>query len=66
MNAAQQIAIRCACADLLGSIQAHRQLDPFVHDWKSHLLSIEDLMDNFPFLDQEFGEKLEQLLETPE
>jgi hypothetical protein len=61
MTKEQQLAIRCACADLLGSIQAHRQLDPFVHDWKAHLLSIEELISVFPFLNQEFGEALKKL-----
>jgi len=61
MTKKQQLSIRCACADLLGAIQAHRQLDPFVHDWKSHLLSIQELMEAFPFLDSEFGKKLQEL-----
>jgi hypothetical protein len=61
MTKKQQISIRCACADLLGAIQAHRQLDPFVHDWESHLLTIQELMETFPFLDNEFGHKLQEL-----
>lgn len=64
MTKKQQISIRCACADLLGSIQAHRQLDPFVHDWESHLLSIQELIETFPFLEQEFGHRLQELEEN--
>lgn len=61
MSKEQQLAIRCACADLIGSIQAYKQSDPFVHDWKAHLLSIEELMDSFPFLYDEFGQALNKL-----
>jgi hypothetical protein len=39
--------IRCAFADLCGSLQARDQLDIEVHDWQSHKLSIHELKDEF-------------------
>ena len=50
MNEEQIFAIRCACADLIGALQARNQLDIEVHDWKSHKLSIDDLINTFDFL----------------
>jgi hypothetical protein len=52
MNEKQINAIRCACADLIGALQARDQLDIEVHDWKSHQLSIDDLINNFDFLSE--------------
>ena len=35
-------ALKCALADLEGSLQAHEQGDCHSHDWKAHQLSIEE------------------------
>jgi len=52
MNDQQISAIKCAFADLCGSLQAFNQMDIFVHDWDSHRESIQDLSDSFgDFLD---------------
>lgn len=50
MNEEQILAIRCACADLIGSLQARNQTDIEVHDWKAHELSIDELINTFDFL----------------
>jgi hypothetical protein len=46
----QLAAIKCAHADLQGSLQAWESSDPFMHDWKAHQLSIDELEAAFPFL----------------
>jgi hypothetical protein len=38
-----ELQLRCALADLIGSYQAYKQGDLNAHDWKSHLLSIQDV-----------------------
>ncbi len=43
-------AIRCAHADLQGTMQCHEQADFGQHDWKAHALSIQELEEAFPFL----------------
>lgn len=48
MTKAQQFAIRCACADLIGAIEAKEY--PENHDWKAHKQTIQDLIETFPFL----------------
>jgi len=58
MNTKQIDAIRCAQADLIGALQAYQQSDIHVHDWKGHLLTIQELTDAFadflePFADVE-------------
>jgi hypothetical protein len=50
MNEDQILAIRCACADLIGALQARNQLDIHAHDWKGHELSIDGLINTFDFL----------------
>lgn len=44
----QALAIRCACADLIGALEAYEQGDIHIHDWKAHALSIQELTDAFP------------------
>lgn len=44
------LLIRCACADLIGSLQARNQMDIEAHDWKAHSLTIEELINAFEFL----------------
>lgn len=51
MNKAQETALRCAYADLLGALQAFQQLDIHAHDWKAHELTLQELAEAFPFLD---------------
>jgi hypothetical protein len=60
MTQEQQLAIRCACADLIGAIQARNQMDIEVHDWKAHLLTIEELIETFPFL-KDFNNDLKHI-----
>lgn len=43
--------IRCAYADLIGARQSYEQGVIESHDWDSHQISIDDLKDNFDFLD---------------
>lgn len=50
LNNNQQIAIKCALADLLGALLAYEQSDIYTHDWRAHQQSIDDLLDAFPFL----------------
>ena len=40
--------IRCVHADLVGALQAFRQGDMSLHDWRAHALSITDLEYSFP------------------
>lgn len=35
-------ALKCALADLEGSLQAHEQMDRLVHDWEAHQQSIDE------------------------
>jgi hypothetical protein len=51
MTEEQKNAIRCAYADLVGALQARNQLDIEVHDWKSHLVTIEELEEAFDFIE---------------
>jgi hypothetical protein len=51
MTEEQKNVIRCAYADLVGALQARNQLDIEVHDWKSHLLTIEELEEAFDFIE---------------
>ena len=48
----QITAIRCAHADLQGALQAHESADRAGHDWGAHQLTIGELEDAFPFLNQ--------------
>lgn len=47
MNKKQIEAIKCAYADLQGSLQAIEQGDASVHDWRSHAQTIEELEQAF-------------------
>ena len=51
--------IRCATADLIGALQARNQQDIEIHDWDSHLESIEELVDTFEL--EDFEKHLEKL-----
>ena len=50
MTPEQELAIRCAHADLKGALEAREALDLFQHDWDAHQESIDDLERVFPFL----------------
>ena len=50
MNDIQILTIKCAYADLRGAYQAYKSLDIHSHDWESHLLTIEEMERDFPFL----------------
>lgn len=58
MTKEQIQAIRCAFADLCGSLQAFHQSDIHVHDWRGHQQSLEDLMEAFPELELELPDNL--------
>jgi septation ring formation regulator EzrA len=53
MNQEQMFAIKCAYADLQGSLEAH-EADAYetTHDWESHAASIAGLEQTFPELTQ--------------
>jgi len=53
MTPEQELAIRCAYADLKGSMEAREALDLFQHDWGGHQASIDDLERVFPFLKED-------------
>ena len=48
----QIAAVRCAHADLQGALQAHEQTDRMAHDWDAHQITIGELEDAFPFLNE--------------
>ena len=49
----QRRAILCAFLDLKGALQAHEQGDNLAHDWKAHKLTMEELVEAFPWLEKE-------------
>lgn len=51
MTPEQITAVKCAYADLVGILQCYNQHSTTVHDWESHLESIQDLEKHFPFID---------------
>jgi hypothetical protein len=51
MTEDQIMTIKCAFADLQGAYQAYKQGDMHNHDWKSHYLTIEEMAEQFNFLD---------------
>ena len=53
MTREQSNAIKCAYADLKGALEAYENADPEQHDWKAHRLTIAELMEAFPFLEDE-------------
>jgi hypothetical protein len=61
MSREQQIAIRLACDDLIKAMQARNQNQIEQHDWNGHVLTINQLIKTFPFLN-EYKSKLHQLI----
>jgi hypothetical protein len=57
----QEVAIKCAIADLIGSMQAKNNLDFQSHDWKAHRNTIDELADAFPELCGDYKEQLIEL-----
>lgn len=66
MDDKQKLAIKTALADLIGSLQAKRDLDFFAHDWKAHLQSIHDLVEAFPDLTKDYVDEFNELEEEEE
>lgn len=64
MDDKQKIAIKTALADLIGSLQAKNDLDFFSHDWKGHLQSINDLVEAFPELTNDYVDEVNKLEEN--
>jgi len=50
LNRDQINTIKCAYADLCGAIQAKQQGNIQLHDWKAHLLTLEEMENLFNFL----------------
>lgn len=48
----QELAIKCAHADLVGALQALESGDIHSHDWKAHKQSIDDLETQFDFIEK--------------
>ena len=57
----QEVAIKCAIADLIGSMQAKNNLGFHSHDWKAHRTTIDELADAFPELCGDYKEQLIEL-----
>lgn len=53
MTKEQQSAIKCAYLDLLGAMEAMEAGDIHQHDWKAHRLTIDDLVEQFPFVEDD-------------
>jgi hypothetical protein len=50
MTKEQQLVIRCACADLIGAMEARNSGRIEDHDWNAHVLTINELIKTYPFL----------------
>jgi hypothetical protein len=57
----QEVAIKCAIADLIGSMQAKNNLDFHSHDWKAHRNTIDELADAFPELCGDYKKQIVEL-----
>jgi hypothetical protein len=61
MTKEQQLVIRCACADLIGAMEAKNSGRIEDHDWNAHVLTINELIKAYPFL-KDFKPHLHQLV----
>jgi hypothetical protein len=61
MTTEQQLAIRCACADLIGAMEARNSGRIEDHDWNAHVLTINELVKAYPFL-KDYKSQLNQLV----
>lgn len=52
MTDKEKTAIRCAFADLCGSLQAMQQGDMHIHDWREHKRTIAEMAECFDFVDK--------------
>ena len=52
MTDKQKSAIHYAISDLVGAVQAYNQGNYHLHDWEAHIKTIEDLKQEFDFLDE--------------
>lgn len=52
MTEEQLTAIRCALADLCGSLQSFHQNDIYSHDWEAHRQTIIELAEAFGLEDE--------------
>jgi hypothetical protein len=50
LTEAQMSVIRCAFADLCGSMQVYLQDDITAHDWRAHMTTILELQEAFDFV----------------
>ena len=57
----QEFAIKCAIADLIGSMKAKNNLDFGSHDWKAHLTTIDELADAFSELCGDYIQQINDL-----
>lgn len=62
MTNQQQLAIRCACADLIDVMETRNKTDNQNYDWNAHILTINELIKAYPFLIPEFKPKLKRLI----
>jgi len=51
MNDITIAVIKAAYADLVGALQARNQMDLENHDWKAHMLTIEEMEAEFKFIE---------------
>ena len=61
MTKQQKVAIKCAIADLIGSMQSKNNLDFGSHDWKAHRHTIDELTDAFPELCVDYKAQISEL-----
>lgn len=62
MNREQQLALRCACADLIGVMEARNKGNVESHDWNVHVMTINALIKAYPFLN-DFKPHLNKLVQ---
>lgn len=53
MTDKERTIIRCAYADLQGSLDAYLSMDTHQHDWKAHKLTLQEMLEEFPWLEEE-------------
>lgn len=51
MTREQQDAIKCAYADLCGTMEAYLQDDIHSHDWRGQIITLLELVQAFDFLE---------------
>lgn len=61
MSKEQQLTLRCACADLIGAMEARNMGNMEAHDWSAHVMTINELIKAYPFLN-DFKPQLNKLV----